>query len=92
MFFFASSERSVQVLESGVGPCQFCSAPSAVDIVEYRTKQWWFGLIPSDEQVDRMAVCRQCRRSIKEVYYNLREKSKQEEDFIPMVEGKLADY
>jgi hypothetical protein len=89
MFIFASSQRGVHVIESGVGPCQFCSSPAAVDVVEYRTKTWWFGLIPTEEQVYHMAVCRQCRKSIKEVYYTLRESSKNEE--IPMAEGQVPD-
>jgi hypothetical protein len=90
MFIFASSQRGVHVVESSVGPCQFCSSPAAVDVVEYRTKTWWFGFIPTEEQVDRMAVCRQCKKSIKEVYYTMRGTSKMNED-PPMVEGKVTD-
>lgn len=95
MFFFfsASQQRDVHIVESSVGPCQFCLSPAAVDVLEYRTKTWWFGFIPTYEQVDRMAECRHCGKSIKEVYYTMRE-TPNNEKILPMVvdaEGQLAD-
>ena len=88
MCFFFSSDRGVHAVESNVGPCQFCSSPASVDLVEYRTKTWWFCFIPTEEHVERMVVCRICGWSIKEVYYTMREK--QMEESIPIVEAKVA--
>lgn len=72
-FFFASTERSVNLVEPSVGPCQFCEAKASIDIVERRSKTWWFGFIPMTETVDRLAVCHSCGTSIKEAYYTRRE-------------------
>lgn len=84
--------RSIDLIEESVGPCQFCGFPGAVDIYEYRTKTFWFGFFGTKEQVDRMAMCRHCQKSIKEVYYTLRETKKEDEDdFIPMIHGQFAD-
>jgi DNA-directed RNA polymerase subunit RPC12/RpoP len=89
-FFFANVQRGIDTVEQRVGRCPFCSTPAAVDILEYHTQTFWFGLIPSKDQVDRMAVCRYCGKSIKEAYYTMSDKPKNED--IPMVEsGKPAN-
>jgi hypothetical protein len=62
-------KRIVNVVERRVGSCQFCAAPRSVDIVEFRLQRWLLGFIPLFETVQRMAVCRACRRKMREVYY-----------------------
>ena len=61
------------MVEPNVGPSQFCEAKASVDIVEHRSKTWWFGFIPTPETIERMAVCHSCGKSIREVYYTMRD-------------------
>lgn len=87
LFFFASTEKRIHLVETSVGRCQFCSVPACVDIEEHRSRTWWFGFIPTNQHIERMAICRQCGRRIKEVYYTMRESTK--DMTIPVVDGKV---
>jgi hypothetical protein len=88
MCFFASVQQHATMLESNIGSCQFCKSQGTVDLVEQYKKHFWFGMIPSEANVDRLAVCRQCGKMVKEVYYTLRDGDK--EEHVPMVKGEVA--
>ena len=59
-------------MESSIGDCQFCHAKGTVDLVEHRSKWYLFGVVPTNENIDRLAQCQQCGRYVKEVHYHLR--------------------
>ena len=73
MFFCASIHRSSMILERSIGSCPFCHASGTMDLVQQNSKSFIFGLIPTNEQVERLAVCRKCRKMVREAHYNLRE-------------------
>lgn len=73
VFIFANIHKHSNTVEHNVGPCQFCHNPgNSVDIVEQHSQTNLFGLFPTKEQVNRLAICRKCGKSIKEVYYTMR--------------------
>ncbi|CAB9521424.1 expressed unknown protein [Seminavis robusta] len=73
VFFYATKKQSKNLVESSVGPCQFCTSPGSVDIVEHHSQTALFGLWNTKDIVHRMATCRKCGKSIKEIYYTKRE-------------------
>ena len=75
-FFFTTSEQQTSLLESSIGPCQFCGGKGTVSLVEQRSKWYYFGLVPSSEYVEQLALCSQCGKCIKAVHYHLREQAK----------------
>jgi len=72
MFFCANVQRHSRLLEHDIGDCQFCSGTTTVDLIEQRSKWYLFGIIPTKEGVEQVALCRQCGRAVKEAYYTLR--------------------
>eukprot|EP00339_Tiarina_fusa_P004587 CAMPEP_0116999424 /NCGR_PEP_ID=MMETSP0472-20121206/2129_1 /TAXON_ID=693140 ORGANISM="Tiarina fusus, Strain LIS" /NCGR_SAMPLE_ID=MMETSP0472 /ASSEMBLY_ACC=CAM_ASM_000603 /LENGTH=111 /DNA_ID=CAMNT_0004698829 /DNA_START=175 /DNA_END=510 /DNA_ORIENTATION=+ len=72
--FFATTQSHATLLESSIGPCGYCHAKDSIDVVEQTNKTSWFGLFPAADQVERLASCKRCGKSIKEVHYNLRVK------------------
>ena len=87
VFIFASTQKHSNQVESSVGPCQFCHQPDSVDIVEYQTKTFWFGVFPTEGQLERLAVCRICRQSIREVHYHLRRSAPQASTVMGATQG-----
>jgi hypothetical protein len=73
VFLFATVDSHKNILEVGVGPCQFCAASGSVDIWEHHSQTALFGIWNTKDQVHRMATCRKCGKSIKEIYYTKRE-------------------
>jgi hypothetical protein len=73
VFIFATVDKHKNVLEVGVGPCQFCAASGSVDIWEHHSQTALFGIWNTKDIVHRMATCRKCARSVKEIYYTKRE-------------------
>lgn len=61
------------ILERSIGSCPFCHASGTMDLVQQNSQSFIFGLIPTKEQVERLAVCRKCRKMVREAHYNLRE-------------------
>lgn len=68
VFIFGFSERHSIVLQSGIGPCQFCFSTD-VDLIKKETRFWLFRCIPTPPVTHRMVVCRSCRKCIKAEYY-----------------------
>ena len=72
MCFFASVQRESNLIESSVGPCQFCGSQGSVDLVQERAKWYLYGCFPTSVSIEELAICGRCRKSIKAVHYNLR--------------------
>jgi len=71
VFIFATMHENRVLVESNIGPCQFCSASqNTVNVEEHHSQTVFFGLFPAKEVVHRLAVCHNCGRSIKEEYYS----------------------
>jgi hypothetical protein len=90
MCFFASVQRESNLIESSVGPCQFCGSQGSVDLVQERAKWYLYGCFPTSVSVEELAICSKCQKSIKAVHYNLRVmKGGQEGGFKDDVKGEV---
>ena len=75
-FFFVTTERKTTLLKSSIGPCQSCGGNGTVNLVEERSKCHFYGVIPSPESVEQMALCSQCGKSVTADHYRLQEQAK----------------
>ena len=84
VFFFGSSNRSNTVLQSNIGPCQFCQH-GKVDLLESRRQFWIWCCIPTKPTSYEMVKCRSCRKIIKAEYYYCNEKTFEKKDDVDAV-------
>ncbi len=69
MCFFASVDEHFDVLESSIGPCQFCKRRGTVALLEKSSKTYLWGLIPTPATVKRIARCKKCKKQVASAYY-----------------------
>jgi hypothetical protein len=51
-----------------IGACQFCSSKDIVDLVDQHSKRFWFGIVPTQDNLERLALCKLCEKMVKEAY------------------------
>jgi hypothetical protein len=95
MCFFASVDEHFDVLESSIGPCQFCKRRGTVALLEKSSKTYLWGLIPTPATVKRIARCKKCKkqRVASAYYYSLREMKEDSpgnDETAPMIMGTPA--
>jgi hypothetical protein len=89
MCLSASVQRESNLIESSVGPCQFCGSQGSVDLVQERAEWYIYGCFPTSVSVEELAICSKCRKRIRAVHYNLRAMKGGQGGFKDVVKGEV---